>query len=346
MPHDNGSEFLRPVGVGFDQRRVLVTGAAGFIGSRLCEHLVGLGAVVVAVDNLATGQLENLASVLPHPHFTFVRRDVTMPFEVGGRLDFVFHLASPASPADYARLPLETLKAGAIGTLHALEIAERKAARLLLASTSEVYGDPLVHPQDERYWGHVNPVGPRSVYDEAKRFAEALVTCYRTTGRADSVIVRIFNTYGPRMRRDDGRAVPSFLRQARSGESLTVAGDGSQTRSLCYVDDTVEGLLRAGVGGLPGPVNIGSPHEISILALAEQVRDVAESSSSITFVPRAVDDPRRRCPDIAVARAELGWAPRIGLTEGLRKTLAWQRTSEPETGAGALSEMTGRGVRT
>ena len=320
-----------PVAVSFEQRKVLVTGAAGFIGSHLCELLLRLGAEVIGVDNLATGRIENLSTALSNSSFTFEPRDITTPFDVSGPLDYVFHLASPASPLDYARLPLETLKVGAQGTLHALDVAQAKQARLLLASTSEVYGDPLVHPQPEWYWGNVNPVGPRSVYDEAKRYAEALATCYRTTGRADTAIVRIFNTYGPRMRHDDGRAVPAFLQQARTGEPITVAGDGSQTRSLCYVDDTVEGLLAAVARGYPEPVNIGNPHEISMLRLAEEIRVMAASGSPITFIPLPADDPKRRCPDITLARTELGWEPRTSLAEGLRQTFAWVQSAAPTT---------------
>ncbi|WP_235502980.1 MULTISPECIES: UDP-glucuronic acid decarboxylase family protein [unclassified Kitasatospora] len=327
----------------FEHRRVLVTGAAGFIGSHLVEHLLDLGAEVVGVDNLATGRIENLEQVLRSDHFTFEQRDITAPLKISGLLDFVFHLASPASPFDYARLPLETLKVGAIGTLHTLDIAQAKQARLLLASTSEIYGDPLVHPQDEQYWGNVNPVGPRSVYDEAKRYAEALVTCFRTTGRADTVIVRIFNTYGPRMRHDDGRAVPAFFQQALAGEPLTVAGDGLQTRSLCYVDDTVQGLLAAAASDCPGPVNIGNPREISVLQLAEEIRLLADSTSPITFVPLPADDPRRRCPDITLARTELGWEPRTDLADGLRRTLAWVRGASYPTAN--LPAVTIRSIR-
>lgn len=328
---------LSAVPLSFERRKVLVTGAAGFIGSHLCELLLRLGAEVVGVDNLSTGRIDNLSTALSETKFTFVSRDITAPFDVRGPLDFIFHLASPASPLDYARLPLETLKAGALGTLHALEVAQMKQARLLLASTSEVYGDPQVHPQSEVYWGNVNPVGPRSVYDEAKRYAEALTTCYGVTGRVETAIVRIFNTYGPRMRHDDGRAVPVFLQQASSGEPITVAGDGSQTRSLCYVDDTVEGLLAAAARGYPGPVNIGNPHETSMLQLAEQVRAVVASSSSIEFIPLPVDDPKRRCPDIAVARTELGWEPRTSLSDGLRQTYAWMQGSEPTGSRPALT---------
>lgn len=318
--------------------RVLVTGAAGFIGSHLCDSLLRRGADVVGIDNLATGCIENLSMALSNGRFTFEKRDITTPFEVSGPLDHVFHLASPASPLAYARLPLETLLVGAQGTLHALGIAQAKGARFLLASTSEVYGDPQVHPQAEWYQGNVNPVGPRSVYDEAKRYAEALTNCYRTTGRAETMIVRIFNTYGPRMQHDDGRAVPAFIHQARSDEPITVAGDGSQTRSLCYVDDTVEGLLAVAASDFPGPINIGNPHEISMLRLAEEIRAMAASSSPITYVPLPVDDPCRRCPDITIARTELGWEPHTSLADGLRQTLAWMQATERS--AGARSELT------
>ncbi|MCC9307341.1 GDP-mannose 4,6-dehydratase [Kitasatospora sp. RB6PN24] len=311
----------------FEHRRVLVAGAAGFIGSHLCELLLALGAEVIGVDNLTTGRIGNLFTALPNSRFSFESHDISTPFEIAGPLDYVFHLASPASPLDCACLPLGAIKAGAQGTLNMLDLAQAKQARLLLASTSAVYGDPQVHPQPEWYWGNVNPVGPRSVYDEAKRYAEALTTCYRTAGRVDTVIVRIFDTYGPRMRCDDGRVVPAFLQQARSGEPITVAGDGSQTRSLCYVDDTVEGLLAAAACGCPAPVNIGSPSEISVLRLAEEIRVMTASSSPITFVTLPTDDPKRRCPDISVARTELDWEPRVSLAEGLRQTFAWVQSA-------------------
>ncbi|MBD2896935.1 dTDP-glucose 4,6-dehydratase [Actinomadura sp. RB99] len=302
---------------------VVVTGGAGFIGSHLCECLRASRAKVWCLDNMLTGAVDNVAHLVGDPDFELVHCDVTAGIDVPGPVDLVLHLASPASPVDYLRLPVPTLKAGSLGTLHALDLAARKGARFLLASTSEVYGDPLWHPQPEHYWGNVNPVGPRSVYDEAKRFAEALTAAYRRTGSVDSVIVRIFNTYGPRMRSHDGRAVPTFIRQALAGEPLTVAGDGLQTRSLCYVEDTVNGILAAAASGHPGPINIGNPEETTILDLAHCVRRLARSSSSIMFVERAVDDPKVRCPDISLGRAVLDWRPRIPAGEGLARTIAW-----------------------
>ncbi|MCG5215487.1 NAD-dependent epimerase/dehydratase family protein [Streptosporangium sp. KLBMP 9127] len=306
----------------FAGRKVVVTGAAGFIGSHLCERLVQAGAHVVGIDNLSSGCLDNVSCLKDVAAFELIEHDITTPIELSGSVDHVLHLASPASPLDYALHPLATLKSGAIGTLNALELASAKRARFLLASTSEVYGDPLEHPQAEPYRGNVNPVGPRSVYDEAKRYAEALTASFRRECLADTAIVRIFNTYGPRMRPDDGRAVPAFLQQARTGRPLTVAGDGSQTRSLCYISDTVSGLLAMAASGHQGPVNIGNPEEITILQLAEEIRRLCGSSSAVEFVPLPVDDPRRRCPDIALARAVLGWAPRVGLLDGLALTLA------------------------
>ncbi|WP_228447488.1 UDP-glucuronic acid decarboxylase family protein [Streptomyces paludis] len=307
----------------------MVTGAAGFIGSHLCERLLDLGAEVVGVDNLLTGRLDNLSHLCPADGFRFRTDDVVRPFTVAGPVDFVFHLASPASPLDYARHPLATLKAGATGTLHALELAGGKHARFLLASTSEVYGDPLVHPQSERYWGNVNPVGPRSVYDEAKRYAEALTSCFQRAGDVSTRIVRIFNTYGPRMRADDGRAVPAFIQQALAGEPITVAGDGSQTRSLCFVADTVEGLLAAAAAEHTEPVNVGNPHEITVLRLAEEIRAMTGSASPLAFVPLPADDPKRRCPDITAARDHLGWEPVIPLRDGLRRTIDWAEKHFP-----------------
>jgi dTDP-glucose 4,6-dehydratase len=252
-----------------------------------------------------------------------VRCDVTDFIHVPGEVDLVLHFASPASPRDYLRLPIQTLKAGGLGTLHALELALEKKARFVLASTSEVYGDPLEHPQRETYWGNVNPVGPRAVYDEAKRYAEALSTAYRTSRSADTAIVRIFNTYGPRMRPDDGRAVPTFIRQALTGEPITVTGDGSQTRSICYVDDTVEGILAMATTGNPGPVNIGNPDEMSILALASEIRTMTRASAPIRFIGQLADDPKVRRPDISAAEALLSWRPQISRNEGLRRTIDW-----------------------
>jgi dTDP-glucose 4,6-dehydratase len=304
-------------------RRAVVTGGAGFIGSHLCERLRDGGAEVVCADNLLTGSAQNLAGLRQDPRFVLNRRDVCEPFDVPGPVDLVLHLASPASPRDYALHPVETLKTGAHGTLNALELALRKGARFVLASTSEVYGDPLVHPQVESYWGNVNPIGPRSQYDEAKRYAEALTTAYRTAKGADTVIVRIFNTYGPRMRPGDGRAVPNFVTQALSGRPITVAGDGSQTRSLCYVDDTVAAILAAARTGHRGPINIGNPTELTVLDLAARVRDLCGSRSPIVFVERPVDDPCLRMPDISLARSVLGWQPSVDLEKGLKTTIDW-----------------------
>jgi dTDP-glucose 4,6-dehydratase len=298
----------------FTGRRVVVTGAAGFIGSHLCERLVGLGAEVVGADNLLTGRLANVSHLRMLPGFTFCRADVSEPLEVPGRVDFVFHLASSASPVDYLRYPLATLTTGAVGTAMAARMAAAKDAVFVLASTSEVYGDPLVHPQSEQYWGNVNTVGPRSVYDEAKRYAEAWVSCLQRTGEAETRIVRIFNTYGPRMRPDDGRVVPTFIGQALTGAPITVAGDGTQTRSLCFVADTVRGLLAAARHRYRGPVNIGHPHEITVVSLAQTVRSLTGSPSLIVFIPLPIDDPRRRCPDIQVARSHLGWEPETALS--------------------------------
>ncbi|MBB2912039.1 dTDP-glucose 4,6-dehydratase [Streptosporangium becharense] len=304
-------------------QRVVVTGGAGFLGSHLCERLVGEGAEVVCMDNFLTGSPHNVEHLLGRPSFRLVECDLTGFVHVVGDVDLVLHFASAASPVDYMRLPIETLKVGSLGTLHALGLAREKGARFLLASTSEVYGDPLEHPQRETYWGNVNPVGPRSVYDEAKRFAESLTTAYRNSRGADTAIVRIFNTYGPRMRPHDGRAIPTFIRQALGGEPITVAGDGTQTRSVCYVDDTVEGILTLARSGFEGPVNIGNPAEMTVLALAETIRDLVGSRSPIRFVERPVDDPEVRRPDTSLAAARLGWRPRVDVVEGLRRTISW-----------------------
>src|SRR3954453_16705496 len=303
----------------------VVTGGAGFLGSHLCERLLDEGHEVVTLDSFLTGTPANVAHLLESPSFRLMRTDITDYVHVPGPVDVVLHFASPASPIDYLQLPIETLKVGSIGTLHALGLAKEKGARLLLASTSEVYGDPKIHPQPEGYWGHVNPVGPRGVYDEAKRYAEALTMAYRRTHNTDTAIVRIFNTYGERMRPNDGRAIPTFIRQALRGEPITVAGDGSQTRSVCYVDDLVRGILLLLRSDLPGPVNIGNPHELSVLKLAERIRELTGSGSPIEFIPRPEDDPTVRQPDITVARAQLGWEPEVDLDDGLKRTIAWFR---------------------
>ena len=304
-------------------RRAVVTGGAGFLGSHLCERLLEEGYEVVCLDNFLTGRPENVAHLIEHSGFRLVRCDVSDYVHVGGPVDVVLHFASPASPIDYLQLPIDTLKVGSIGTLHALGLAREKSARFVLASTSEVYGDPLVHPQPEEYWGNVNPVGPRGVYDEAKRFAEALTMAYRSAHGLDTAIVRIFNTFGPRLRPNDGRAIPTFVRQALRGEPITIAGDGSQTRSICYVDDTVEGILRMAHAEHPGPMNLGNPHELSVLDLAHWIRDLTGSTSELVFVPRPQDDPRVRQPDITRARDVLGWEPKVPIEEGLRRTIAW-----------------------
>ena len=302
--------------------RVLVTGGAGFIGSHLCDLLLSKGCSVVCMDNLLTGNPENIAHIRD-PRFLFVKHDVTNYIVVDGPLDFVLHFASPASPIDYLELPIQTLKVGALGTHKALGVAKARGAKFLLASTSEVYGDPLVHPQQEDYWGNVNPVGPRGVYDEAKRFAEAMTMAYHRFHGVDTKIVRIFNTYGPRMRIRDGRAIPTFLAQALRGEDITVFGDGSQTRSFTYVDDEVRGFLALLDSDVVGPVNIGNPNEFTIRELADVVIDVTSSSSEIIYEPLPVDDPTQRQPDITLARTRLGWEPRVQLREGIERTSAY-----------------------
>jgi len=305
--------------------RVVVTGGAGFLGSHLCQRLLAEGCEVVAIDNFLTGSPVNVEHLLEHQRFRLVRADITDYLHVPGPVDQVLHFASPASPIDYLKLPIETLKVGSIGTLHALGLAKDKGARFLLASTSETYGDPQVHPQPETYWGHVNPVGPRGVYDEAKRYAEALTMAYRRAHGVDTVILRIFNTYGERMRPNDGRAIPTFIRQALAGEPLTVAGDGTQTRSVCYVDDLVAGILKLLRSELVGPVNIGNPAELTVLALAQRIIALAGSPSEITYIPRPEDDPSVRQPDITLARTQLGWEPQISLDDGLARTIDWFR---------------------
>ncbi|HXB54499.1 MAG TPA: UDP-glucuronic acid decarboxylase family protein [Vicinamibacteria bacterium] len=304
--------------------RALVTGAAGFIGSHLCEYLLDQGLSVVGMDNLLTGDVTNIAH-LTGRDFLFVKHDVTNYISLPGPLDFIFHFASPASPIDYLRVPIQTLKVGSLGTHNGLGLAKAKKARFLLASTSEVYGDPLVHPQREDYWGNVNPVGPRGVYDEAKRFAEAMVMAYHRVHGVETRIARIFNTYGPRMRVEDGRAIPAFFSQALRGEDVTVFGDGSQTRSLCYISDLVDGVYRLMTSEVDEPVNLGNPQELTIRQLAERILTLTDSQSRIVTRPLPVDDPRVRQPDITRARERLSWEPRVSLEEGLANTLAYFR---------------------
>jgi dTDP-glucose 4,6-dehydratase len=298
----------------------LVTGGAGFLGSHLCEELLGRGHRVICVDNLETGTLANIEHIRSN-HFVHLNVDITSPYFVDEPIDFVYHLASPASPIDYLRLPLHTLKVGSQGTHHSLGVAKFKRARFLLASTSEVYGDPQVHPQPESYWGHVNPIGPRGVYDEAKRYAEALTMAYHRQQGVDTAIVRIFNTYGPRMRPHDGRAIPTFLRQALTDRPITVFGDGSQTRSFCYVSDEIDGLIRLAESGIHNPVNIGNPDEFTLLELAQTVVEVTGSKSEIVFEALPTDDPQVRQPDISLARELLQWEPEVSLREGLERTI-------------------------
>ena len=304
--------------------RALVTGAAGFIGSHLCELLLDRGFSVVGMDNLLTGDVTNIEH-LAGRDFVFVKHDVTSTINLEGPLDLIFHFASPASPIDYLRVPIQTLKVGSLGTHNGLGLAKAKRARFLLASTSEVYGDPKVHPQREDYWGNVNPVGPRGVYDEAKRFAEAMVMAYHRVHGVETRIARIFNTFGTRMRTEDGRAIPAFMSQALRGEDVTVFGDGRQTRSLCYVSDLVDGVFRLMASNEADPVNLGNPHEITIGALAERVIALSGSRSRIVHRPLPVDDPRVRQPDITRARSLLGWEPRVSLEEGLARTLEYFR---------------------
>jgi len=299
----------------------LVTGGAGFLGSHLCERLLAEGHRVVCVDNLITGKLDNIQHLTDKGEFDFLQHDVTKPFEIESEIHNVLHFASPASPIDYLELPIQTLKVGSLGTHNTLGLAKTKQARYLLASTSEVYGDPLVHPQPESYWGNVNPVGPRGVYDEAKRFAEAMVMAYHRYHGLDTRIVRIFNTYGPRMRPKDGRVVPAFIQQALLNESLTVFGDGAQTRSFCYVDDLIEGIWRLLNSDVSDPVNVGNPKEMTILEFAQRIIEITDSRSEISFQPLPVDDPKIRQPDIARAKACLGWEPQVPLDEGLRQTI-------------------------
>ncbi len=318
-------------------KRALVTGGAGFLGSHLCERLLADGISVVAVDNFITGKRENVAHLAGRPDFELVEQDVSKPFEVEGSVDYVLHFASPASPIDYLELPIQTLKVGSLGTHNSLGLAKAKGARYLLASTSETYGDPLVHPQPETYWGNVNPVGPRGVYDEAKRFAEAMTMAYHRFHGLETRIVRIFNTYGPRMRPRDGRVVPAFIQQSLLGEPLSVFGDGSQTRSFCYVDDLIEGIFRLLMSNEVLPTNIGNPHEMTILQFAERIRTLVGSSSPIDFRPLPEDDPKTRQPDITKARRVLGWEPKVDLDLGLGRTIDYFRSILPATSAASAT---------
>lgn len=305
--------------------RILITGGAGFIGSHLCDHFVGEGWDVICMDNLLTGTVNNIAHITAD-NFSFIKHDVTNYIYLDGPLDVILHYASPASPIDYLCLPIQTLKVGALGTHNTLGLAKNKGAKFLLAGTSEAYGDPLVHPQTEDYWGNVNPIGPRGVYDEAKRYAEALTMAYHRTHGIDTRIVRIFNTFGPRMRINDGRVVPAFMEQALTGKALTVFGDGSQTRSFCYVSDHIEGICRLLEEDYHEPVNIGNPSEMSILEFAEKIIEFTGSNSKITFKDLPVDDPKVRQPDIGLAKKLLGWEPKISLEDGLKKTLEYFKT--------------------
>lgn len=312
------------------KKRVLITGAAGFLGSHLSDRFIKEGYEVIGMDNLITGDLKNIEHLFPHPDFQFYHHDVSKFIHVPGKLDYVLHFASPASPIDYLKIPIQTLKVGSLGIHNCLGLAKEKGARLLIASTSEVYGDPLVHPQSEDYWGNVNPVGPRGVYDEAKRFQEAITMAYHTYHKLETRIVRIFNTYGPRMRLNDGRALPAFIGQALRGEDLTVFGDGSQTRSFCFVDDLVEGIYRLLHSDYPHPVNIGNPDEISLREFAEEVIKLTGTNQKIVFKPLPVDDPKQRQPDISRAKEILGWQPSVNRAEGLRVTYEYFKSLPKE----------------
>jgi len=310
----------------FPKGRYLVTGGAGFIGSYLCEALLNAECEVISADNLITGNRNNLKPMLSNPRFEFIEQDVIQPIKIDGSLAGVFHLASPASPIDYAKYPIETLRVGALGSHEVLELAKEKKCPVLVASTSEVYGDPLQHPQSEGYWGNVNPIGPRGCYDESKRYLEALSMAYYRIHGLSTRIVRIFNTYGPRMRTNDGRVVPNFCHQALNGDTLTVYGDGTQTRSFCYVDDMVEGLMRAFCADHSLPINLGNPHETRILDLANRVLELSHSKAKVAFLPLPEDDPKVRCPDIKKAKQLLAWEPKIELDEGLTKTFDYFKT--------------------
>jgi dTDP-glucose 4,6-dehydratase len=311
-------------------KRVLITGAAGFLGSHLCDRFIREGFDVVGMDNLITGDLRNIEHLFKLKEFEFYHHDVSKFIHVPGNIDYILHFASPASPIDYLKIPIQTLKVGALGTHNCLGLARAKGARMLVASTSEVYGDPLVHPQNEEYWGNVNPVGPRGVYDEAKRFMESITMAYHTFHQVETRIIRIFNTYGPRMRLNDGRALPAFIGQALRGEDLTVFGDGSQTRSFCYVDDLIEGIYRLLMSDYPYPVNIGNPSEISLLEFAEEILKLTGAETKIVFKPLPADDPKQRKPDITKARELLGWEPKVDRATGLKITYDYFKSLPPE----------------
>ncbi len=321
---------LMPPDKTMSMKRVLITGAAGFLGSHLCDRFIKEGYHVIGMDSLITGDLRNIEHLFELPQFDFYHHDVTKFIHVSGPLDYILHFASPASPIDYLKIPIQTLKVGALGTHNCLGLAKEKKATILVASTSEVYGDPLVHPQNEDYWGNVNPVGPRGVYDEAKRFMDSITRAYHTIHGVDTRIVRIFNTYGPRMRLNDGRALPAFIGQALRGENLTVFGDGSQTRSFCYVDDLIEGIYRLLKSNYTMPVNIGNPHEISLLEFAEEVLKLTGSNVKIEFRELPVDDPKQRRPDITRAKEMLGWQPTVDRSKGLQITYDYFRSLPQE----------------
>jgi dTDP-glucose 4,6-dehydratase len=312
------------------KKRVLITGGAGFLGSHLCDRFIAEGFHVIAMDNLITGDLKNIQHLFKLEQFEFYHQDVSKYVYVPGELSYILHFASPASPIDYLKIPIQTLKVGSLGTHNCLGLAKSKKARILVASTSEIYGDPLVHPQNEEYWGNVNPVGPRGVYDEAKRFQEAMTMAYHNFHQLDTRIVRIFNTYGPRMRLNDGRALPAFIGQALRGEDLTVFGDGSQTRSFCYVDDLIEGIYRLLLSDYSEPVNIGNPSEISLKEFAEEVIALTGTSTKIIYKPLPADDPKQRRPDISRAKKLLNWEPKVGRKEGLRITYDYFKSLPPE----------------
>ncbi len=312
------------------RKKVLITGAAGFLGSHLCDRFILEGFHVIAMDNLITGRMSNIEHLMPLEQFEFYRQDVSKFIHIPGELDYILHFASPASPIDYLKIPIQTLKVGSLGVHHCLGLAKEKGARILIASTSEVYGDPEVHPQKETYWGNVNPVGPRGVYDEAKRFQEAMTMAYHTYHGLETRIVRIFNTYGPRMRLNDGRALPAFIGQALRGEDLTVFGDGSQTRSFCYVDDLIEGIYRLLMSDYVHPVNLGNPDEITMLDFAKEIVALTQTSQKIVFKPLPADDPKQRRPDISLAKELLDWTPKVQRHEGLKRTYAYFKSLSSE----------------